>query len=160
MTGWARIAVLCIIALLVMLAIWGWSRPSTVISVPPAPAPRTEFVTSPPPAAVCPPTPVCPVSASAPPPAPTADPIIRERKRFGRNDKNDDGIVNQTEYLTSRRRSFDKMDANGDGLVNFSEYSVKQRERFARSDCDRTGTLNPDEFQSTATRKDAPEPNC
>ena len=142
MKNWRKLAILAAASLLTVVALVSWFRRPAPATVPPPPAETLAKVPERSAALSCPPTPVC-APAPAPPPAPTADPVAREAKRFGRNDKNDDGIVNASEYLASRRKSFQKMDANGDGLINFSEYSLKQRSRFAASDCDRTGYPEP-----------------
>ncbi|MBB5279699.1 EF-hand domain-containing protein [Pacificimonas flava] len=145
-----------LIVILSAIAVIGWMRTPTCrpASAPP-PCPETAGIaletaastqTAPPPLK----------APSAPPP----DPAERERKRFERNDDNDDRLVSREEYLDPRRKSFARMDTNGDGIIDFEEYSVEQRERFAASDCNASGTLTPDEFKSTATRKDAPEPDC
>ncbi|MHB9878743.1 histidine kinase [Pacificimonas sp. ICDLI1SI03] len=160
MKGWKRAALLLLIAILVATAVIAWLRQPDPVGVPPPP-PMTDVPGQV--AAVtqdsCPPTPACEPMVS-PPPAPKADPALREQRRFNRNDRDKDGVVAKEEYLHSRQRSFDKMDENGDGHIDFTEYSVKQRERFDNSDCDSSRTLTPAEFASTATRKDAPEPDC
>ena len=143
MTGARRWAILVLIGALGVAAIIGWSRSSG-----PEPLP------APPPPAEAPATPL--EAPAAPPP----DPAEREAKRFDRYDRDDDGLVTGEEYLYSRRRSFERMDEDGDGRIDFTEYSVKQRGRIEASDCDASGDMTPEEFASTATRKDAPEPDC
>ena len=147
MRGWQRWAVLVAIAVLLVLAVFGWTRSSPEPGFPPPPPP--------PPATSAEGGAFTEAPRAAPP-----DPGKRERKRFARNDRDDDGLVSREEYLQPRRGSFERMDLDGDGRVDFTEYSVKQRERFAASDCDADALLTPEEFASTATRRDAPEPDC
>ncbi|MEO0499249.1 MAG: histidine kinase [Pseudomonadota bacterium] len=154
-----RMALIGATAILAAAAIYfgmrGGDGNGSVADLPPPPIVQTAEVSS---APICPQVPACAVEA--PPPPPAADPVMREQRRFARNDRDDDGLVASAEYLEPRRKSFDRMDADGDGAIDFTEYSVKQRDRFAASDCDVSGTLTPAEFESTATRKDAPDPLC
>ncbi|MBV7256732.1 hypothetical protein KCG44_08025 [Pacificimonas sp. WHA3] len=146
-------AILALIALAAFALMREADAPADFAAAPPPVVPGPAAPAS------CPAVPQCRVAAP-PEPAPKADPVLREQRRFARSDKDRDGVVAKAEYLQSRQKSFDRMDSNGDGVIDFIEYSVKQRARFDASDCDATETLTPGEFESTATRKDAPEPDC
>lgn len=80
----------------------------------------------------------------------------REEKRLARLDRNDDGQIQQTEYLAARRRNFDKLDTNKDGRVSFEEYAAQGIARFAAADADGDGVLNAAEFATTAPKPRKP----
>jgi hypothetical protein len=84
---------------------------------------------------------------------PQASPKSREQRRFGRYDKDKDGIIAREEYLASRRKAYAKLDTNGDGRLSFEEWSTKTIGKFAKADRDRSGTLNPVEFATTAVKR-------
>ncbi len=84
-------------------------------------------------------------------PAPAA-PKSREEKRFARTDRDDDGRIQQAEYLAVRRRNYEKLDVNGDGRLSFEEYAAKGIAKFAGADADGDGVLVPAEFAVTAPR--------
>lgn len=91
-------------------------------------------------------------------PLPVADVAKKERNRFTRADRDDDGQVQQSEYLTTRRRNYDKLDANRDGRLDFAEYAAAGIEKFAAADIDRSGTLDATEFTATAPKPRAKRP--
>lgn len=82
-------------------------------------------------------------------PAPAA-PKTREGKRLARIDRNDDGLVQQSEFLAQRRRNYDRLDKDGDGRLSFAEYAASGIEKFATADGDGNGILNPAEYAGTA----------
>ena len=84
--------------------------------------------------------------------APAARPKSREEQRFARADRDDDGVITQTEYLGQRRRNYDKLDVNGDGRLSFEEYAASGIEKFRKADADGDGRLRPAEFATTAPK--------
>lgn len=88
------------------------------------------------------------------PPAPSAK--SREEKRFSRADRDDDGLISQAEYLSTRRRNYDKLDANADGQLSFDEYAASGIAKFSTADFDRNGTLVATEYASTAPKPRKP----
>ena len=53
---------------------------------------------------------------------------FREAKRAERNpDKNDDGVIDRTEFLNAAQDRFDRLDADGDGLLSEDERPRKGR---------------------------------
>ncbi len=92
---------------------------------------------------------------------PSASEKTREEKRFGRYDKDKNGIVARDEYLASRQKAFAKLDLNHDGKLSFDEYAVKAVVKFTAADRDRNGGLNAAEFATTrVVRKTRPKPKC
>jgi len=126
-------------------ALWLVSSDTSASANAPLPAPPQATL-----AAVSP-VPLVPLVA---PPAPSAK--SREEKRFSRADRDDDGLISQTEYLATRRRNYDKLDANGDGRLDFDEYAASGITRFAGADADSSGTLAAAEFASTAPKAKKP----
>ena len=56
---------------------------------------------------------------------------FREAKRAERNpDKNDDGVIDRTEFINAAQDRFDRLDADGDGLL--SEDERPRRGRWSR----------------------------
>lgn len=104
------------------------------------------------------PTPVQEASAGEPmldvPEQPA--PKSREEKRFARSDRNDDGLVQQGEFLHQRRRNFDKLDVNGDGRMSFDEYAAEGIKKFDGADADGNRLLSAAEYASTAPRPRTP----
>jgi hypothetical protein len=80
---------------------------------------------------------------------PTATELSKEEKRFNRYDKDKNGGVSKTEYLTARQKAYAKLDTNGDGVLSFDEYAIKTVTKFAKADGDKTGVLNRTEFSTT-----------
>jgi hypothetical protein len=92
---------------------------------------------------------------------PRASEKTREEKRFGRYDKDRNGIVAREEYLASRRKAYAKLDINGDGHLSFEEWAARSTGKFANADVDRSNTLTPAEFLRTRViRKTAGRTNC
>lgn len=91
-------------------------------------------------------------------PLPVADVKSREKKRFARADRDDDGLIEQAEYLANRKKAFDKLDANGDGRLDFAEYAVKTVAKFAGADADNNGRLTAAEFATTAPKPRVKKP--
>lgn len=53
---------------------------------------------------------------------------FREAKRAERNpDRNDDGVIDRTEFLNAAQDRFDRLDADGDGLLSEDERPRKGR---------------------------------
>ena len=123
-------------------ALWLVSSDTSASANAPLPAPPQATLAA-----------VSPVPLVAPP-APSAK--SREEKRFSRADRDDDGLISQTEYLATRRRNYDKLDANGDGRLDFDEYAASGITRFAGADADSSGTLAAAEFASTAPKAKKP----
>lgn len=94
------------------------------------------------------------VATLAAPPAPS--PKSREEKRFARADRDDDGLISQSEYLSTRRRNYDKLDSNGDGRLSFEEYAASGIEKFAQADSNGNQTLETSEFATTAPKPKKP----
>ncbi len=93
----------------------------------------------------------------APPPA--ADERTKEQKRFGRYDKDKNGLISGAEYFITRQKNFAKLDLNGDGRLGFDEYVVKARGKFGAADRDQSGGLNAVEFATTRVIR-KPKPKC
>jgi hypothetical protein len=94
------------------------------------------------------------------PDPPAASAKTREERRFGRYDKDKDGIITRAEMLETRRKPFQKLDKNGDGKLSFEEWSVATAERFGGADKDRSGTLTAAEFATTRRAQPAASPRC
>ena len=77
----------------------------------------------------------------------------REARRLARYDKDDDGAVSRTEFLTNRRKSFDKADVNKDGRLDFAEFAAATATKFARADRNADGSLSAGEFAATAAKR-------
>ncbi len=90
--------------------------------------------------------------AKAPAKAPEATAKTREEKRFGRADKNDDGLIQAEELLSPRRKSYVKLDKNGDGRLSFEEWAVTTIDKFNGADRDRSRALTPREYATTAPK--------
>ena len=86
------------------------------------------------------------------PTAPSADPVTKEQKRFGRADKNRDGRVTLAELIEPRRKPFAKLDLDHDGKLSFEEWAVKTIGKFNDADADRSKTLTATEFATTAPK--------
>lgn len=53
---------------------------------------------------------------------------FRDAKRAERNpDKNDDGVIDRTEFINAAQDRFDRLDADGDGLLSEDERPRKGR---------------------------------
>lgn len=97
----------------------------------------------------------------APPMPPEALPEDREAKRFGRYDRNRDGIITRIEMMSSRAKEFRKLDTDGNNLLSFEEWAVKTSDRFAHADADKNGKLTKAEFAATAPpAKTRPKCKC
>jgi len=81
--------------------------------------------------------------------APVADEATKEEKRFNRTDKDKNGAIAKSEFLSTRQRAFARLDSNGDGTVSFDEYAAKTSEKFAKADSDKSGVLDRREFATT-----------
>lgn len=77
----------------------------------------------------------------------------REVRRFGRQDRNKDGVVSREEFLAARRKSFDRLDKNGDGRLSFEEYAAATSARFAAADRNADRQLSQSEFAATASQR-------
>ena len=86
------------------------------------------------------------------PNAPSADPVSKEQKRFGRADKNQDGRVTLAELIEPRRKPFAKLDLDHDGKLSFEEWAVKTIGKFNDADADRNKALTATEFATTAPK--------
>lgn len=105
-------------------------------SLPPAPQPRLA-------AAV----PLSPI-----PNAPEADPRSKEKQRFARADKNEDGRITLAELVEPRRKAFARLDVNSDGKLGFEEWASKTIGKFEGADGDGNKVLTPAEYATTAPR--------
>ena len=90
---------------------------------------------------------------------PKASEKTREERRFGRYDKDRDGIITRAEMMDTRRKPFQKLDTSGDGKLSFDEWAIATAERFGEADKDRSATLTAAEF-ATTRREPAPTPRC
>lgn len=111
--------------------------------VPPAPQPR--LLASP--------------LRQAPPEAPATADKSREEKRFGRYDKDENGLITRAEMMDSRRAAWTKLDTNGNGSLSFEEWAVATADKFAKADADHNGSLTAAEFATTAPKR-SPKPKC
>ena len=58
---------------------------------------------------------------------------FREAKRAERNpDKNDDGVIDRTEFINAAQDRFDRLDRNGDGVLSEDERPGKKGRRGRR----------------------------
>lgn len=123
-----------------------WWRSGSAADLPPIPQALPAVVAGPAPSLTDP---------------PAATEKTREEKRFGRYDKDKNGLVARDEYLESRRKAYTRLDLNGDGLLSFEEYAIKTVAKYATADTDKSGTLSPAEFATTRiVRKARPKANC
>jgi EF hand len=120
-------------------------RSDAATEAPAAPAPRAALATVPQEAE----------SQAEEPALPQSSPKSREERRFGRYDKDKNGLVGRDEYLLSRRKAYAKLDTNGDGRLTFDEWAVKTTGKFASADKDRSGGLSAAEFATTAVKRTA-----
>ncbi|WP_327754405.1 hypothetical protein VVT58_05570 [Sphingobium sp. SJ10-10] len=88
-----------------------------------------------------------------------ASPQSREQKRFGRYDRNRDGVITRIEMMGSRVKAFKALDKNNDNLLSFEEWAVTTSDRFAKADGNGDGKLTPAEFATTAPKRTA-APKC
>lgn len=93
------------------------------------------------------------------PAPPEASELNREERRFGRYDRNRDGIITREELLSSRAKAFKKLDLDGNNLLTFEEWAVATSNRFKAGDKDGNGKLTPAEFAASAP-KPAKKPAC
>lgn len=91
----------------------------------------------------------------APPMPGEATPQSREQKRFGRYDRNRDGVITRIEMMGSRVKAFKALDRNNDNLLSFEEWAVTTSDRFAKADGNGDGKLTPAEFATTAPHRAA-----
>lgn len=87
---------------------------------------------------------------AAPPMPANASPQSREQRRFGRYDRNRDGVITRAEMLSSRTKAFRKLDTDGNNLLSFEEWAVATADRFGAADANKDGKLAPAEFAVTA----------
>jgi hypothetical protein len=99
---------------------------------------------------------IMPAAIAAPPEASTA---TREEKRFGRYDKDRNGVVSREEYLASRRKAWAKLDTDGDGRLSFDEWAAKSTAKFGSADGDKSGLLTAAEFATTRVAR-KPRAGC
>ncbi len=125
-----------------------WRGNAQEPGTPPPPAPRLA-------AASIPPQTLSPIGQ-----APSADPLSKEEKRFGRADKNDDGRITLAELVEPRRKAFAKLDLNQDGKLGFEEWAVKTIDKFEGADGDRSAALSPAEYATTAPKPKAQKAAC
>jgi Ca2+-binding EF-hand superfamily protein len=97
---------------------------------------------------------------SAIPDAPEADPESKEKRRFDRADKNEDGRITLGEIVEPRRKAFAKLDVNSDGKLNFEEWSVKTIGKFDKADADGNKALSRAEYATTAPKPKRKKPAC
>ncbi|WP_375197691.1 EF-hand domain-containing protein [Sphingobium sp.] len=95
----------------------------------------------------------------APPMPGEASSQSREQKRFGRYDRNRDGVITRIEMMGSRVKAFKALDRNNDNLLSFEEWAVTTSDRFATADANGDGKLTPAEFATTAPKR-AAAPRC
>lgn len=138
-----RIAALAGALLLAAGAIGLWLSSGQTRASPGAPAPVRAEATATPAGYPAEPEPL--LDAPEPERAQT-----REEKRLARIDRNDDGAVQQAEFLAQRRRNYDKLDTNGDGRLSFAEYAASGIAKFGTADADGNGILNAAEYATTA----------
>lgn len=93
-------------------------------------------------------------------PPPQASEKTREQKRFGRYDRDKNGVVSRAEYLLSRQKAYARLDTNGDGRLSFEEYAIKTAQKFAKADRDGTGVLTPAEFLTTRAVRKTQKAKC
>ena len=98
-------------------------------------------------------------SGDAPPMPGEASPQNREQKRFGRYDRNRDGVITRVEMMGSRVKAFKALDRDNDNLLSFEEWAVATSYRFAGADGNGDGKLTPAEFATTAPKRTA-TPKC
>ncbi len=96
---------------------------------------------------------------AAPPMPANASPQSREQRRFGRYDRNRDGIISREEMMSSRTKAFRKLDKDGNNLLSFEEWAVATADRFGAADGNKDGRLTPPEFATTAP-PDKPKARC
>jgi EF hand domain-containing protein len=99
------------------------------------------------------------VEGDQPAEPPSASEKTREEKRFGRYDKDRDGIITRAEMMNTRQKGFEKLDTSRDGKLSFDEWAIETSKRFADADADRSGTLSSAEF-ATTKRPSSPKPRC
>ena len=87
---------------------------------------------------------------AAPPMPANASPQSREQRRFGRYDRNRDGVITREEMLSSRTKAFRKLDKDGNNLLSFEEWAVATADRFGEADSNKDGKLSSAEFAVTA----------
>lgn len=112
--------------------------------LPPAPQPRMAG-----------PTPLLPITN-----APVADPKDKEKRRFARADKNEDGRISLAELVEPRRKAFAKLDLNSDGRLSFEEWAVRTIDKFDVADADKSKWLTPAEYATTAPKPRPKKPGC
>lgn len=141
----AQVAGAVLALALALVAGWAMGRGGDSDSLPSPAAPARAQAA---------PAPALPPASSADVlPLPVADGARKERNRFTRADRDDDGWVQQSEYLAARRRNYDKLDANRDGRLDFAEYAASGIAKFAAADDDRSGALSAAEFADTAPKQ-------
>lgn len=140
---WRFLAGVASALLLVTVGILWWTgRAQDDAAVPPAP--KAARATA---------------NAASPEAPPKASEKTREERRFGRYDKDRDGIITRVEMMDTRRKPFQKLDTNSDGKLSFDEWAIATSDRFVEADGDRSGSLTAAEF-ATTRREPAPTPRC
>lgn len=99
------------------------------------------------------------VFRKSPPKAPHSTPESREKRRFARADRNDDGRITLDERLEPRRKTYAKLDKDADGKLSFTEWAHTTIDKFNGADADRSGELTPAEYATTAP-KPRKKPKC
>lgn len=141
---WRFLAGVASALLLVTVGILWWTgRAQDEARIPPAPKAVSATIAD-------------PVALKDPP---AASAKTREERRFGRYDKDRDGIITRAEMMDTRRKPFQRLDANSDGKLSFDEWAIATSDRFAEADGDRSGSLTAAEF-ATTRREPAPTPRC
>lgn len=111
-----------------------------------------------------PPAPTPRLAAAVPmgplPDAPEADPRSKERKRFVRADKDENGRITLAELVEPRRKAFAKLDADKDGRLSFEEWAARSIGKFQGADADGDKALSPSEFATTGPKPRPKKPGC
>jgi len=87
--------------------------------------------------------------------------LARRDPSFARFDKNNDGVVDRTEFETAAKESADywvkrfirRFDADRDGRIGKDEFTKARRERFAMRDLDGDGSIGAEDLPPRARER-------
>ncbi len=87
--------------------------------------------------------------------------LARRDPTFARFDKNNDGVVDRTEFETAAKESADywvkrfirRFDADRDGRIGKDEFTKARRERFAMRDLDGDGSIGAEDLPPRARER-------